>query len=261
MKAVLSLVCLIPAIVLTWGMQRAYGADTPGEMSATAFADACTKTILAYRDGKNASKDLRLFSPEDSIFVGKDKYEVKIFSLARDRTPGHGTAQFPTAGSKIVGLIGKGPETDVETPHFKGICLDGVPHPSASGKDGEIEFKTADKVTTIAFRLNKIAGDHERLDKTSWKAKAHKEDNIFLVGPFAHNAPHAYPDDKSKWPTCMPRKNIDWDGGATVSFAFKDCSPSTSNEHDYAYSVHMDRIKSGGSTEDIYIDPLIINHP
>ena len=34
MKAVHSLVCLIPAIVLTWGMQRAYGADTPPDFMA-----------------------------------------------------------------------------------------------------------------------------------------------------------------------------------------------------------------------------------
>jgi hypothetical protein len=259
MKAVFSLFCLIPAIILTSSMQRAIGAQTNGEMSAKAFADTCTNTILAYRDGKSVSKDLRLLSPEKSIYVGKDKYEVQIFSLVRDQTSGRGLIKTTNSGGRIVGLIGKGPETAAETPHFKGICLDGVPHPSASGKDGEIEFKAADNVTTIAFRLNKIAGDPERLDKTSWKPRAQKEDNIFLSGPFAHNAPHKYPD-KTTWPACMP-DNIDWDGAATVSFSFKDCSPATSNKHEYEYAVHMDRINSAGASQDFTLDPLIINHP
>jgi hypothetical protein len=260
MKFHFILLCLLSAMTATWSSLPAYGADTNGEMSVTAFADACTNTILAYRDGKSVSKDLRLLSPEKSIYVGKDKYEVKVFSLVRDQTSGPGLVQSPSAGRKIVGLIGKGPEPDVETPHFKGICLDGVPHPSASGKDGEIEFATADNVTSIGFRLNKIPNDPDRLEKTSWKSRAHKEDTIWLTGPFAHNAAHQYPN-KTTWPTCLKPKNVDWDGGATVSFAFKDCSLPTSKKHEYEYAVHMDRINSAGVPEDIFIDPKIINHP
>jgi hypothetical protein len=238
MKAAFSLFYLIPAIALTSSVQGAYGAGTPDEMSAATFVVVCTNRILADRDGKIVTKDTRLLSREKSIFVGKDKYEVKIFSLARGRSSGNGVVPTPSSGNTIVAMIGKGPETDVETPHFKGICLKGVPHPSASGTDGEIEFTTADNVTTIAFQLNKIAGDPERLDKTSWKPRANKEDNILLVGPFAHNAPHRYPD-KNTWPAaCMPH-NVDWDGGATVSFTFKDCSPPTSNEHEYQLRIPL----------------------
>jgi hypothetical protein len=261
MKAIPSLVSFIPALVFASMTQQVYGAEARAAMSVTSFAKVCADTVLAYREGKTIPRDLRLLAPDGTISVGKEHYSVSIFKLIDGQIRGRGFVQTPPAGQTIVGLIAKAPGGGEETPHFKAICLAGVPHPSATGNDGEIEFKTADNITNIAFRLNKIAGDPERLDKSSWKARAHKEDNIFLVGPFAHNATHPYPDSHSTWPTCMPPKNIDWDGGATVSFAFHDCSPATSNQHDYAYSVHMDRLNAAGVLEDFPLDPLIINHP
>jgi hypothetical protein len=260
MKTILSFLCTVGFVVMISTTQSAHGADTNSDMSAIAFADLCTNTALAYRDGKSLPRDSRLLSRRDPIYVGKNKYEVKIFTLPRDQTPGHGLVQTDSAGSKIVGLIGKGPETDQETPRFTAICLDRVPHPSTTGQDGDIEFHTGDNVTSIGFRLNKIANDPERLEKTSWKSKAHKEDTIWLVGPFEHNGWHTYPT-KTSWPKCLEPKNVDWDGGANVSFAFKDCAAPTSKAHDYLYAVHMDRINSAGVAKDFVLDPKIINRP
>jgi len=244
MKILVSFVCSLLLLVVT---SSSFGTVKSTDISATAFTLDCVTTVVAARDTKVASNDLKNFIQEESIFVGKENREVKIFRLKPNLSADH----------RILSIVERGPDHDVEIPRVTAVCINEVPRPSASGKPGEIEFKTGKTETTsMRFHLNKKKGDPGYLKYTNWKPTGN--DSIWMLGPFAPNATHDPPARKD-WPSCMLPKDVKLNG-ANISFDFSGCTNAGSNDEQYEYALHMDQV-SGNATVDVEIDPMIINHP
>ena len=244
MKSVLSFLYLL---VVGLVAARSYGVDFKTDISATAFTISCVDAVNASRDSEIVPNNLKDFMPEESIKVGREKREVRVFRLKPNRSP----------DNRIVGVIERGPETDVEIPQLTAICLNEVPHPSTSKKSGEIEFKSGKgKTTMMRFHLNKKSGDPGYLKYTSWKTTGN--DSVWMIGPFQPNVAHDPPGPKD-WPSCMTSKAVTLTG-ADISFDFSGCTNAGSSDELYEYALHMDQT-SGSASVDIGIDPQIINHP
>ena len=245
MKTLISFASLLLSVVIT---SSSIAVENEGQISATAFTLNCVDTVIASRDPKVArDRPKDLFLQEASIFVGKAKREVKIFKLKPHLSADH----------RILGIIERGPEADVEIPRITAICLNEVPHPSTSGNQGEIEFNSG-KADTISmrFHLNKNKGDPGYLRYTNWKTSGN--DSIWMVGPFAPNVTHDPPGPKD-WPSCLLPKTVKLNG-AKISFDFSGCVNPGSGDAQYEYALHMDQT-SGNASVDVGIDPMIINHP
>jgi hypothetical protein len=251
MKSILSLLCLTVLAVFTSTTQPAYSEGAKPNVSPADLAVDCVHALVASRIARAVSSDVEVFSLEPpSLFFGDDKREVKIFRLKATRQSDH----------RIIGVIERGPEPDVEIPRIAAICLNEVEHPSPSGKKGEIDFKSG-KGETISMRfiLHKNSTNPGDLRYTSWKASGN--DSVWMAGPFAPNARHDPPTAKD-WPLCMPSKTqvpVKLSGNE-ISFQFDGCTNPGSADLQYEYALHMEQV-SGGATVDVIIDPLIINHP
>jgi hypothetical protein len=243
MKTVVSFLGLLLSVVIT---SSSFGAQSKANLSATDFTVSCVEVVIASRNATVAPQNLKDFLPEDSIFVGKEKREVKIFRLKPNLSADH----------RILVIIERGPEADVEIPRVTAVCLNEVPHPSTTGKSADIEFNSRKNETiSMRFHLNKKKNNPGYLQYTNWKKTG--DESIWMVGPFAPGASHDPPGPKD-WPSCMP-KNVTL-AGATISFDFSGCANPGSGDLQYEYALHMDQT-SGNATVDIGIDPMIINHP
>jgi len=247
MKTVLSFSCVVGFTVISSTTQLAYSAETKRNISPADFTVDCVHALVASRIGKSDSSNAEVFYQEPSLFFKEDRREVKIFRLKATLKSDH----------RIVGVIERGPELDIELPRITAICLNEVEHPSPSGKKGEIDFKSI-KGETISMRfvLRRNSGDPGDLRYTSWKATGN--DSVWMAGPFATGASHD-PPNPTDWPSCLPPKATVPVilSGNDISFQFDGCGGM---DVSYEYALHMNQV-SGSVLVDIGIDPLIINHP
>jgi hypothetical protein len=213
--------------------------------STNTLSLGCQEAVTAARN-KSASPSRIIFTPGPSVTV-RDNYVIKVFSF-KDDSQEH----------RVVGVIEKGPETDVETARITAICRDETLQPPHSANPGDIEFNGSlgDKVH-IRFRLNKKVGDPGHLERHSWKRVGN--DSVWMAGPFLPGAVQNYPNKKD-WPTCLKPKRVKANGD-NLSFDFDSCLTSGKVDLTYIYVLHLDRKKDDGTLEDVVIDPQIINHP